>query len=192
MKEGIQELETVMKALAHLPEGAVVADLSIVRGLDYYTGTVYETVFVDDDGNADHTYGSICSGGRYDDLASGYINKHLPGVGISIGFSRLFSKLHSEGKLPVKHKTPAVILMALPSEEYRETAAETARILRRRGYNVEQYHAPQKIKKQLAYAEKKGIPYVWFPDLSEVKSLQTQKQYKADPHEWHRRKIREG
>lgn len=192
LEEGIEELETVMKSLAHLPKGAVVADLSIVRGLDYYTGTVYETVFLDENGKADHTYGSICSGGRYDDLASGYINKSLPGVGISIGFSRLFSKLLNEGKLPLKSKSPAVVLMTIPSEEDRDKAMEAARTLRKRGYNVEMYHAPQKIKKQIAYAEKKGIPYVWFPDLSEVKSLQAGRQYKADPGKWHRRKIREG
>lgn len=192
LEEGIEELETVMKTLAHLPKGAVVADLSIVRGLDYYTGTVYETVFLDDNGETDHTYGSICSGGRYDDLASGYINKSLPGVGISIGFSRLFSKLLNEGKLPLNKRSPAVVLMTLPSEEERDKAMEAARTLRKRGYNVEMYHAPQKIKKQIAYAEKKGIPYVWFPDLSEVKSLQAGRQYKADPGKWHRRKIREG
>ena len=84
--EGLDELQKVLKLLSHLPEGAVVADLSIVRGLDYYTGTVYETTFIGNEG-----YGSICSGGRYDDLASSYINKKLPGVGISIGFSRLFA-----------------------------------------------------------------------------------------------------
>ncbi|HRC27429.1 MAG TPA: ATP phosphoribosyltransferase regulatory subunit, partial [Alphaproteobacteria bacterium] len=77
-QEGCQELLFVMNQLSHLPPGAVVADLSIVRGLDYYTGTVYETVFTENPG-----YGSICSGGRYDDLASGYINKSLPGVGMS-------------------------------------------------------------------------------------------------------------
>jgi histidyl-tRNA synthetase len=187
MQEGIDELNHVIEGLSHLPDGAVKVDLSIVRGLDYYTGTVYETVFTDDP-----IYGSICSGGRYDDLASGYIKKHLPGVGISIGFSRLFSKLLSENKLPVKAKSPAVILIALESEKSPPIAAEIARILRQRGYNTEIYHKAQKIQKQIAYAEKKGIPYVWFPESAEVKSLQAGKQYPADPAKWHRRKTREG
>jgi len=178
-QEGITELETVMEHLQHLPEGAVVADLSIVRGLDYYTGTVYETVFTDDPG-----YGSICSGGRYDDLASSYINKKLPGVGISIGFSRLFDKLRSDGKFDTNRKSPALILMALASEDERTNASEAARTLRQRGYNVELYHAPQKIKKQLAYAERKGIPYVWFPELGEIKNMNTHEQTPADPEKW--------
>jgi histidyl-tRNA synthetase len=187
MQEGIDELNAVMERLSHLPKEAVKVDLSIVRGLDYYTGTVYETVFTDDP-----IYGSICSGGRYDDLASGYINKHLPGVGISIGFSRLFSKLLNEKKLPVKAKSPAVVLVTLESEDSAPLAAETARVLRQRGYNTEVFHKPQKIQKQISYAEKKGIPYVWFPERSEVKSLKAEKQYRANPEKWHRRKTREG
>ncbi len=178
-KEGIEELTTVMNQLSHLPEGAVVADLSIVRGLDYYTGTVYETVFTDDPG-----YGSICSGGRYDDLASSYINKKLPGVGISIGFSRLFDKLRTKGAFDTTRKSPADILMVLPDEEQRETASETARTLRERGYNVELFHRAQKIQKQFAYAEKKGIPYVWLPDTGEVKCMASRNQSKADPKTW--------
>jgi|MDSW01.1.fsa_nt_gb histidyl-tRNA synthetase len=181
---GIEELSTLLNSLSHLPEGAVVADLSIVRGLDYYTGTVYETVFVDDPG-----YGSICSGGRYDDLAGSYINKHLPGVGISIGFSRLFDRLRSAGKLDTARKSPTDILVVLPNEEQRSAAAETARTLRGKGYNVELYHAPQKIGKQIGYAEKKGISYVWFPPFDmdgghEVKNMNTGEQAKADPTSW--------
>lgn len=181
---GIEELRTVMQQLSHLPEGAVVADLSIVRGLDYYTGTVYETVFTENPG-----YGSICSGGRYDDLASGYINKSLPGVGMSIGFSRLFSYLKDKGKLPAGRQSAADILVVLPSEDLRGEAAETARILRMRGMNVEMYHRDAKIKNQMAYAEKKGIPYVWFPPFEagqahEVKDMKTGAQSAADPAVW--------
>lgn len=177
--EGIEELATVMEQLSHLPEGAVVADLSIVRGLDYYTGTVYETVFVDDP-----SYGSICSGGRYDDLASQYIKKKLPGVGISIGFSRLFDKLRINGNFDTARKSPADILMVLPDEEQRAMASETARTLRQRGFNVELYHKAQKIQKQFAYAEKKGIPFVWLPDSGEVKCMASRDQVKADPNTW--------
>lgn len=182
--DGVQELSFVLDQLSHLPPGAVVADLSIVRGLDYYTGTVYETVFTDDPG-----YGSICSGGRYDDLASSYINKKLPGVGISIGFSRLFARLHEQGKLPVKSKSSADILMVLPSEERRALAAQTAATLRKRGYNVEMYHAPKKTGDQIKFADRKGITYVWFPPFEdgkdhEVKNIVTGQQKQADPAEW--------
>jgi histidyl-tRNA synthetase len=173
--DGAQELATVLDNLSHLPEGAIVADLSIVRGLDYYTGTVYETVFIDDPG-----YGSICSGGRYDDLASSYINKRLPGVGISIGFSRLFGRLHREGKLPKGRLSPADVFVVLPSQDHKEKQNKTARILRERGFNVETAHGG-KLKKQLAYAEKKDIPYVWFPDEeASVKNMATGEQAKAD------------
>lgn len=184
LKKGIEELSFVLNQLSHLPEGSVVADLSIVRGLDYYTGTVYETVFLDDPG-----YGSICSGGRYDDLAGNYINKHLPGVGISIGFSRLFDRLRQQNKLPAGRISPADILVIMPSEERRAQTMETAQKLRKQGHKVETFHNPVKLARQLAYAEKKGIPYVWFPPFEdgkdhEVKNMQTGTQAKATPDDW--------
>ncbi|MEM6811925.1 MAG: histidine--tRNA ligase [Pseudomonadota bacterium] len=187
MKEGIEELCFVMDALAHLPEHAVVADLSIVRGLDYYTGTVYETQLLD----VPEFIGSVCSGGRYDDLAGSFINKHLPGVGISIGFSRLFDVIRQSRPdlLNVGAKSPADVLVIFPNEDQRAIVGETARALRSRGFKVEQYHAPQKLKKQLSYAEKKGIPFIWFPPFEdgqdhEVKDMNTGKQVKADPQSW--------
>ncbi|PCK00291.1 MAG: histidine--tRNA ligase [Zetaproteobacteria bacterium] len=184
VKEGLDELSFVLDQLAHLPEDAVKMDLSLVRGLDYYTGTVYETVFMEDP-----SYGSICSGGRYDDLAGNYINKHLPGVGISIGFSRLFDRIRLKGQLPVSGISPADILVVLPNEEARTTMMDTAKTLRKRGYNVETFHSPSKIKRQLAYAQKKGIPYVWFPPFEdgqnhEVKNMDTGAQDAATPDEW--------
>ena len=180
MREGIEELSFVLDQLSHLPD--VVADLSIVRGLDYYTGTVYETVFIEDP-----SYGSICSGGRYDDLASSYINKKLPGVGISIGFSRLFAKMQTQ--LEAKRISPADVLVILNSEEDRELAAETAKTLRANGNKVELYHAPQKFQKQMAYAEKKGIPFVWMPPYRdtkhhEVKNMADGTQTEAKPEDW--------
>ncbi|MGH1377658.1 MAG: histidine--tRNA ligase [Alphaproteobacteria bacterium] len=186
MKEGIEELSFTLDQLQHLPEGAIVADLSIVRGLDYYTGTVYETRFIDDP-----SYGSICSGGRYDDLAGNYINKHLPGVGISIGFSRLFDRIRLKSQLPHSGISPADILVVLPSEENRAVMMKTAQTLRSRGYNVETFHSPSKIKRQLAYAQKKGIPYVWFPPFEdgqshEVKNMDTGAQDNASPEEWNK------
>lgn len=185
MKEGLEELQFVLDNLSHLPKGAVVADLSIVRGLDYYTGTVYETNLLD----IPEFTSSVCSGGRYDDLAGTYINKHLPGVGISIGFTRLFEVLHHFGHIKTGAKTPADILVVFPNEEMRAETAKTARTLRERGYKVELYHAPQKLKKQLSYAEKKGIPFVWMPPFDsegqhDVKNMITGEQSPADPHSW--------
>lgn len=179
---GIQELNSVMTQLAHLPPGAVVADLSIVRGLDYYTGTVYETVFLDDPG-----YGSICSGGRYDDLAGSYINKHLPGVGISIGFSRLFARMLDKGKLPTGRKSPAHVMMVIPADDQRPNVAAVAQILRKRGINVEMFHAAKKIPDQLKYASRKGIPFVWFVESDgthQVKDMNSGEQTPADPATW--------
>ena len=162
-KEGVEELCFVLDYLAFMPEESIVADLSIVRGLDYYTGTVYETNLLE----IPEFTSSVCSGGRYDDLASSYINKKLPGVGISIGLTRLFSVLLEHGYIKPAAKSPADVLMVLPSEEKRALAQETAQALRAKGYKVELYHAPQKIKKQMSYAEKKSIPFVWFPPFDD-------------------------
>lgn len=182
--EGLKELYSVLKSLAHLPEGSVVADLSIVRGLDYYTGTVYETVFKEDP-----SYGSICSGGRYDDLAGNYINKHLPGVGISIGFSRLFDRIRQQGKLPLKGISPAQFLITLEDESLRSKMMETAQALRAMGHNVETYHSSAKLKKQLEYAMKKGIRYIWllpFEDRAsdEIKDMENRDQRVTTLNEW--------
>lgn len=197
IKSGVEELGFVLDNLPQkrqedplcpgLHEPAFVGDLSIVRGLDYYTGTVYETQLLD----VPEFTGSVCSGGRYDDLASGYINKHLPGVGISLGFSRLFDVMRQSRPdlLGIGPKSPAHILMVLPSEDKRALAHDTARTLRGRGYNVEVYHAPQKVGKQMEYAAKKNIPYVWFPPFEdgkphEVKDMSAQTQTTADPKTW--------
>ncbi|MEM9469422.1 MAG: histidine--tRNA ligase [Pseudomonadota bacterium] len=161
MKEGIDELSSVLDALSHLPEGSVVADLSIVRGLDYYTGTVYETQLLD----VPEFTGSVCSGGRYDDLAGQYINKHLPGVGISIGFSRLFDVIrqtHPE-KLGIGRKCPADILVYTEKPDEAALANQTARTLREKGYNVELYHTVKKWDKHFKYAKAKMIPTICYP-----------------------------
>lgn len=185
LAEGVAELASVMSQLTHVERGFVVADLSIVRGLDYYTGTVYETKLLE---NRD--FGSICSGGRYDDLAGSYINKHLPGVGISIGLSRLFDYMRINGKLgDLTRKCPTDVLVCVPSDEKRAEAVVIANTLRSRGMNVELYHSAQKIKKQIEYAVRKGIPYVWFPPFEdgqahEVKNMLTGKQTQADLGTW--------
>lgn len=189
--EGLMELVDVInriKQLTKIPDHAVIADLGIVRGLDYYTGTVYETQLLD----VPEFTGSVCSGGRYDDLAGSYINKHLPGVGISLGFSRLFDVIKQKrpdlmGLSDKAPKGPAHVMMMVPENEAdRPLAYEAARTLRKRGINVEMYHAPKKFGDQLKYASKKNIPYVWVirEGAHEVKDMAAQTQAQADPLTW--------
>ena len=184
MQEGIDELTVVLDNLSHLPDHGVVGDLSIVRGLDYYTGTVYETQLLD----VPEFTGSVCSGGRYDDLAGGFINKHLPGVGISIGFSRLFDILRqtSPEKLGIGPKSPTDILVYVENADDSAKANETARALRERDFNVEVYHPVKKWEKHLKYTEKKQIPFVWYPkaDGHEVKDMSNSNTTASDPKTW--------
>jgi histidyl-tRNA synthetase len=184
LDEGLAELAYVLGELADLPAGSVVADLSIARGLDYYTGTVYEGQLLDAPG-----FGSICSGGRYDNLAGEFIRRHLPGVGMSIGLSRLFAKFVAEGRFADGPKSPAQVLVVIPSEERRREALATAAALRARGLNVETYHEADKLGKQIRYASRKLIPYVWFPPFEdgkphEVKDMNAGEQATADPATW--------
>jgi len=184
LSEGLDELSFVLDELADLPAGSVVADLSIARGLDYYTGTVYEAKFVDWPG-----FGSICSGGRYDDLAGSFIRRSLPGVGISIGLTRIFAKLVAENLITPGPASPADVLVVIPSDERRRAAVETAARLRARGLKVETYHQADKLKKQMTYASRKGIGAVWFPPFEdgrdhEVKNMATGDQAPADPETW--------
>jgi histidyl-tRNA synthetase len=184
LNAGLVELEEVLRHLKFLGTANAIADLSIARGFDYYTGTVYEGRFDDNPG-----FGSVVAGGRYDDLAGQFINKKLPGVGISIGFSRLFAKLLADKAIAATRRSPADLLIVLPSEERREDMLVTAQALRKRGFKVETYHAPQKIAKQMSYAEKKGIPFVWFPPFDaagshEVKDMTNGTQTKADVATW--------
>ncbi|MEY9213417.1 histidine--tRNA ligase [Thermobifida halotolerans] len=186
LSTGLDELGGVLDELSDLPSGSVVADLSIARGLDYYTGTVYEATFDDDPG-----YGSICAGGRYEDLAGQFIRRTLPGVGISIGLTRIFAKLVAEGRITDGRFCPTDVLVVLPGDERRPAALATAALLRERGFNTEVYHQAAKIGKQIQYASKKGIPFVWFPPFEdgrphEVKNLATGEQTEADPASWQR------
>ncbi|PSK89149.1 histidyl-tRNA synthetase [Murinocardiopsis flavida] len=186
LDEGLAELRYVLDELADLPAGSVVADMSIARGLDYYTGTVYEAAFDDDPG-----FGSICAGGRYEDLAGQFIRRRLPGVGISIGLTRIFAKLVAEGRVAEGRMCPTDVLVAVPSAERRGEALDTAARLRERGFNTEVYHQAAKIGKQVQYASRKGIPFVWFPPFEdggphEVKDLASGEQAEADPAVWTR------
>lgn len=198
IKKGIEELGEVLDNLQHLKSHdvgngnlvpAAVGDLTIVRGLDYYTGTVYETLLMD----IPQFTGSVCSGGRYDDLAGSYINKHLPGVGISLGFSRLFDVIRQTRPdlLGIGPKSPAHVMMTVPeNEEDRPLAYEAARTLRKNGNNVEMYHAPKKIGDQMKYASKKNIPFVWFvrDGKHEIRNMTAQTQEEADPQTWKAKK----
>lgn len=184
LDEGLNELEFVLSELADLPEGSVVADLSIARGLDYYTGTVYEGKLLDAPG-----FGSICSGGRYDDLAGTFIRRHLPGIGMSIGLTRIFAKLVADGAITGDRLSPADVLVVIPSEDRRAEAMAVAGTLRSRGVKVETYHAADKLKKQLTYGSRKQIPYIWFPPFEdgkphEVKDMAGGGQAEADPATW--------
>src|SRR5690606_17115374 len=136
LAQGLDELSFVMDNLRHLPKGAVIANLGIIRGLDYYTGTVIEVRFRD----AELSGLSIGGGGRYDDLAGSYINQKLPGIGVSIGLTRLFGLLLDKGMIRPGPKSPAHILVVLPDEARRAEATATAHALRQKGYNVEMYH----------------------------------------------------
>jgi histidyl-tRNA synthetase len=178
MQEGIAELTFVIDNLQHLPAGAVIANLGIIRGLDYYTGTVLEVRFREGETM------SIGGGGRYENLAGSFINQKLPGIGVSIGLTRLFGLLLDKGLIKPGAKAPTHILVALPEEARRAEATATAGALRKKGYNVELFHSDTKIKKQLAYAEKKNIPYVWFPPFKdgqphEIKNMATGEQVQA-------------
>lgn len=182
VQEGIKELDEILSNLKHLPDGAVKMDLSIVRGLDYYTGTVYETQLLD----VPEFTGSVCSGGRYDDLAGTFIKKKLPGVGISIGFSRLFDVIRQTRPelLNIGAKSPTDILIYTEDKDI--NANDTAQILRKRGLNVEVFHTVKKWDKHFKYASKKLIPYIWYVSKNghEVKNLTSDEKTKADPKTW--------
>ena len=180
LEEGLSELTAVMTtALAHAP-GRVVANLRIARGLDYYTGTVYETHLV-----GRESWGSICSGGRYDALASDGRTTY-PGVGISIGVTRILGLLLGSGLLRGTRSTPAVVLIALADEATRADATAIATALRARGIPCEVAPNADKFGKQIRYADRRGIPHVWFStaDGEQVKDIRSGVQVAADPATW--------
>ncbi len=153
---GVAELRKVTENLAAfgVPEANFAVDLTIARGLDYYTGTVYETTLLDHP-----EIGSVCSGGRYDNLAGYYIDKQLPGVGISIGLTRLFYVLDEQGLLnPELPSAPADVLV-LPMTDSPATAIALAEQLRAAGLRVQLYSEPKKFKQKLSYADKLAVPY---------------------------------
>ena len=182
LDEGLESLANVIRTgMAHAP-GRIVADLRIARGLDYYTGTVYETQFV-----GHESWGSFCSGGRYDALASDGRNTY-PGVGISIGVTRILGLLVGRGLVTASRSTPAAVLVALNDDESREGAVAIATSLRRRGIACEVAPKAAKFGKQLRDAQRRGIPFVWVPGAGasgdEVKDIRSGEQVPADAASW--------
>ena len=163
---GLDELKTVVKYLGGfgVPEENFAVDLTIARGLDYYTGTVYETFMLDHP-----EIGSICSGGRYDNLAEYYTDKVLPGVGISIGLTRLFFVLNEQGMLNQEQNTAPADVLLLPMVEDLSPAVELATRFRNAGVRVQLYGEQKKFKAKMNYADKIGVPFVVFLGEDEIR-----------------------
>jgi len=181
LDQGLAELEAVMAVASARMPGAVVADLSIARGLDYYTGTVYETQLV-----GYESLGSVCSGGRYDALASDGRTTY-PGVGIALGVTRLLAVLIGRGLVTASRSVPTCVLVAVADEDHRGASEDAATRLRARGVNTEVAPSAAKFGKQIRYADRRGIPYVWFPDADgthSVKDIRSGEQVSADPGVW--------
>ena len=163
---GVEELSTVVNYMSAfgVPAENYQVDLTIARGLDYYTGTVYETAMLDHP-----EIGSICSGGRYDNLAEYYTNKQLPGVGISIGLTRLFFVLEDQKYLNDDLLTSPADVLVLPMTQDLSPAIALATQLREAGIRTQLYTENKKFKQKIGYADKLGIPYVIFLGEDEVK-----------------------
>ena len=185
--EGLDELTTVARYLSAfgVPEDHFKVDLTIARGLDYYTGTVYETTMLDHP-----EIGSICSGGRFDNLAEYYTDKKLPGVGISIGLTRLFFVLEDQGYLNDQLNTAPADALILPMTEDLSAAIALATQLRNAGVRTQLYGEQKKFKQKMSYADKLGVPYVIFlgeeeisSGVAAVKNMRTGEQVKLSPDE---------
>ena len=182
---GLEELNTVVKYLAAfgVPAENFAVDLTIARGLDYYTGTVYETTLLDHP-----EIGSVCSGGRYDNLAEYYTDKQLPGVGISIGLTRLFYVLGEQGMLNPDLPTAPADVLILPMTDDLSAAISLATQLRETGIRAQIHGENKKFKQKISYADKLGIPYVIFLGEDEInagvvacKDMATGEQTKLEP-----------
>ncbi len=181
LDEGLGELESVIAAASARMPGAVVADLKIARGLDYYTGTVYETQLV-----GYESFGSVCSGGRYDSLASDGRTTY-PGVGISLGVTRLLSVLIGRGLVTASRSVPTAVLVAVSDDAGRQASEDVAAALRGRGVSTEVAPSAAKFGKQIRHADRRGIPFVWFvadDGTHSVKDIRSGDQVAADPTSW--------
>ncbi|QIX26906.1 histidine--tRNA ligase [Nocardioides sp. JQ2195] len=183
LDEGLAELAELMRACADLASDKVRirAELKIARGLDYYTGTVFETRL-----DGFESMGSICSGGRYDSLASDGRTTY-PGVGISLGLSRVLVPLVNKAGLTADRSVPSAVLVALADDGSRAASDAIADALRANGTPCEVAASAQKFGKQIRYAERRGIPFVWFTDRDgnhQVKDIRSGVQVDADPTSW--------
>ncbi|MHB1009927.1 MAG: histidine--tRNA ligase [Propionibacteriaceae bacterium] len=179
LDQGLELLSAVVAAARRTVPGRLVADLSIARGLDYYTGTVYETQLV-----GYESMGSISSGGRYDSLASDG-KQTYPGVGISLGVSRMLVPLLAKGLLVASRSVPTAVLVAVTDEGTRAEADEVARTLRARGIPTEVAPKADKFGRQIRHADRRGIPYVWFGGVDgEVKDIRSGDQSPASASTW--------
>lgn len=185
LEEGLNELAEVIDQLHKRAPGTAIADLSIARGLDYYTGTVYETMLV-----GHEQLGSICSGGRYDALATKG-KRTFPGVGLSVGVTRLISRMFSQNMVEATRSVPTTVYVALTSDDDWSAAQDIAQSLRSRGINTEVATKAEKFGKQIRHADRRGIPYVWFTNhddagnaVHEIKDIRTGTQVPADPATW--------
>ncbi len=163
--QGLDELNTVVKYLGAfgVPKENFAVDLTIARGLDYYTGTVYETFMTDHP-----EIGSICSGGRYDNLAEYYTDKQLPGVGISIGLTRLFYVLEEQKYLNDQLITSPADVLILPMTDDLSPAIAFATKLRAAGVRTQLYTEQKKFKQKMTYADRLGVPYSAFLGEDEI------------------------
>ena len=182
---GLDELKTVTRYLGGfgVPQDNFAVDLTIARGLDYYTGTVYETSLLDHP-----EIGSVCSGGRYDNLAEYYTDRQLPGVGISIGVTRLFYVLGEQGMLNDKVPMAPADALILPMTEDLSAAVELGTTLRNRGLRTQLYTEAKKFKQKMNYADKLGVPFVLFLGEDEInagvvtlKNMKSGEQEKLSP-----------
>lgn len=182
LDEGLDELCALLETAGARMPGAIEADLKIARGLDYYTGSVYESVV---EGHED--LGSICSGGRYDSLAKDG-KRTYPGVGLSIGVSRLVSRMISAPMVRATRKSPAAVVVAVTDEDDRVRSEAIAGILRDRGIATEVAPTAAKFGKQIKFADKRGIPFVWFPggqgEPDTVKDIRSGEQVEAVAQTW--------
>ncbi|MFN8194240.1 MAG: histidine--tRNA ligase [Nocardioidaceae bacterium] len=182
LDDGLEELAAVVEGCATAADGrvGVEANLRIARGLDYYTGTVVEVFMA-----GYERLKSVGGGGRYDALASDGKTTY-PGVGLSFGVSRTLIPLLTEGVLVGSRPVPSAVLVALADEESRPRSERVAAALRRRGVPCEVAPSPQKFGRQIRFAERRGIPFVWFPGAEgdEVKDIRSGEQVAADPDGW--------
>lgn len=180
LEEGLADLASLIRIARGTEPGRVVADLRIARGLDYYTGTVYETLLL-----GSEKLGSVASGGRYDSLASDG-KATFPGVGYSFGITRILAPLIGKGVLTATRGVPSAVLVAVDSEETRDRAISVARRLRERGIACEVAPKADKFGRQIRFAERRGIPFVWFgANLDDsVKDIRSGEQLPADPDAW--------